>query len=232
MEVKIKVSDLPECVANELGGKKVSVTAEFANDAVSVENFIQMIAASITGAAQDLVRGIAEHGTFERQEPPADSDESDRAAYIGVKTVEAYPQEQDGEPGYVVIYPGGYRSWSPADVFEKHYFRLDSSDGVSAVDVEHMQCLSDMHTVPVGVAPNEAHSLSLRVALPSGFIFFATASCDGYSLVPDTFVRHLCQWRMRDAMLDALRFVYLWGRNGMRIQASTGETEKEIGNGK
>ena len=42
--------------------------------------------------------------------------------YIGVKHVEAYPEEKDGKQGYVVIYPDGDKSWSPKDVFESAYF--------------------------------------------------------------------------------------------------------------
>ena len=40
--------------------------------------------------------------------------------YIGVKIVKAEPQVKNGKPGYKVVYPDGYVSWSPKDVF----FRL------------------------------------------------------------------------------------------------------------
>jgi hypothetical protein len=43
--------------------------------------------------------------------------------YIGVKMVEAEPQEKDGKPGYAVKYEDGYTSWSPKDVFERAYFQ-------------------------------------------------------------------------------------------------------------
>ena len=43
-------------------------------------------------------------------------------AYIGTKIVMAAPQEgPKGEPGYRVIYPDGYASWSPAATFEAAY---------------------------------------------------------------------------------------------------------------
>jgi hypothetical protein len=46
--------------------------------------------------------------------------------YIGVKIIQAEPQERFGthggdEPGYKVIYEGGYASWSPKETFEKAY---------------------------------------------------------------------------------------------------------------
>ncbi len=59
--------------------------------------------------------------------------------YIGSKLIRAYPLDEcsflkqfkgeDGHdianretrPGYLVIYPDGYKSWSPKDVFETAY---------------------------------------------------------------------------------------------------------------
>ena len=55
--------------------------------------------------------------------------------YIGTKIIQAEPSIRGGcykgrtalsaelakEPGYRVIYPDGYESWSPKDVFEKAY---------------------------------------------------------------------------------------------------------------
>lgn len=44
--------------------------------------------------------------------------------YIGTKLIEAIPAQKDGEDGYKVVYPDGYISWSPADVFERAYLPL------------------------------------------------------------------------------------------------------------
>lgn len=48
--------------------------------------------------------------------------------YIGTKIIQAEPRnkdygpvEQQGEPGYSVVYPDGYTSWSPAAAFEEAY---------------------------------------------------------------------------------------------------------------
>ena len=38
--------------------------------------------------------------------------------YYGTKRITAYPKEQDGKPGYRMLYADGYQSWSPKDVFE------------------------------------------------------------------------------------------------------------------
>lgn len=68
--------------------------------------------------------------------------------YIGVKIVKAEPMsegefnkqtrrslsplmEKSTEPGYKVVYPDGYVSWSPKDVFEKAYRELDCVDFIN-----------------------------------------------------------------------------------------------------
>ncbi len=62
--------------------------------------------------------------------------------YLGVKLIEAepmdrkefeetvkqknYPEEWPNELGYKVVYPDGYVSWSPKEVFEEAYRRIDN----------------------------------------------------------------------------------------------------------
>lgn len=52
--------------------------------------------------------------------------------YIGVKIVKAEPQEKDGIKGYRIMYPDGYVSWSPKDVFESAYKVLDCEDFINS----------------------------------------------------------------------------------------------------
>lgn len=39
--------------------------------------------------------------------------------YVTLKKVQAEKQERDGQAGYKIVYPDGYESWCPADVFEE-----------------------------------------------------------------------------------------------------------------
>ena len=48
--------------------------------------------------------------------------------YIGSKIIQAESQEKDGRQGYKVIYPDGYVSWSPTDVFEEAYREIGQSE--------------------------------------------------------------------------------------------------------
>lgn len=49
--------------------------------------------------------------------------------YIGCKIIKARRMIQKGQQGYEVLYPDGYVSWSPVDVFEEAY-RL----------INHLEC--------------------------------------------------------------------------------------------
>jgi hypothetical protein len=51
-------------------------------------------------------------------------------AYIGAKIILAEPQERavDGKPGYRVVYPDGYESWSPAATFEQAYREISADE--------------------------------------------------------------------------------------------------------
>ena len=53
--------------------------------------------------------------------------------YIGTKIIQAEPltknydpPETNGQPGYKVVYPDGYTSWSPAAAFEEAYRPCDA----------------------------------------------------------------------------------------------------------
>jgi hypothetical protein len=56
-------------------------------------------------------------------------------AYVGTKIIKAEPckawkdagDHKIGDDGYKVVYPDGYVSWSPKDVFEDAYKEIDMS---------------------------------------------------------------------------------------------------------
>ena len=47
--------------------------------------------------------------------------------YLGVKLIEAEPDfNENNEEGYFVVYSDGYTSWSPKEVFEEAYRRVNN----------------------------------------------------------------------------------------------------------
>jgi hypothetical protein len=49
-------------------------------------------------------------------------------AYVGAKIILAAPEDKDGQPGYRVVYPDGYVSWSPKATFEECYRPVNLSE--------------------------------------------------------------------------------------------------------
>lgn len=54
--------------------------------------------------------------------------------FIGIKAVKAWPETKDGQAGWGVEYGDGYRSWSPASVFEAAYQEVENTDADRLVE--------------------------------------------------------------------------------------------------
>ena len=63
--------------------------------------------------------------------------------YIGCKKIKAEPapatedvgEYEKGDPGYKVVYPDGYVSWSPKEVFEEAYKAIDELTYQDAIEM-------------------------------------------------------------------------------------------------
>lgn len=107
--------------------------------------------------------------------------------FIGVKMIEAvemtagearakgYRVNQDcvdETHGYEVIYEGGYKSWSPADVFEKAYYKLADVDGNTITDRDVKFFIKKIDNVKVGTKTTNTTLTCL-----TGFEVHGQASC-------------------------------------------------------
>lgn len=54
--------------------------------------------------------------------------------YIGTKIVQAEARQKDGEHGFDVVYPDGYRSWSPEAAFLGAYRPIEGGSNLSFDD--------------------------------------------------------------------------------------------------
>lgn len=56
-------------------------------------------------------------------------------SYVGTKIIRAREHPgAHGRPGYEVIYEDGYKSWSPADTFERCYRLITTQEKELALD--------------------------------------------------------------------------------------------------
>ena len=92
--------------------------------------------------------------------------------YVGVKRIQAEPQEKDGKPGYHVVYEDGYESWSPKDVFERAYLAIARPDKLTDADIANFMSCGEM------LSENRGEKTTLvEFIMPTGWIDYEVSSC-------------------------------------------------------
>lgn len=116
----------------------------------------------------------------------------------------------DTEGGYEVTYEGGYKSWSPADVFEKYYYMItdDNASKINKQDVENFIENVDVTTIGKKTTVVNAHLLS-------GFDTVRHSSC----VSPENYSEELGkEYAMEEVINDTwghLGFVLQWAKYGL-----------------
>ena len=145
--------------------------------------------------------------------------------FIGVKLIEAvamtagqarekgYRVNQNcinDTAGYEVTYEGGYKSWSPADVFEKSYYKLADVDGNAITDKDVKGFIKQIDNVKVG-----AKTTNTTLTCLTGFEVHGQASC----VNPDDFDINVganyAQIKAEDKIWEGLGFVLQWAKYGL-----------------
>lgn len=136
----------------------------------------------------------------------------EKQTYLGVKRVEAYPEERDGKPGYAVIYPDGYKSWSPKDVFEAAYFPIRDGRFIQDDDI---QAFIDASKVDIQVNPGQ---VMVKVIYPNGLTDvegMASSDIEGF----DYHIASVnCMHKIRERLWDYMVFVMSWASDGLKIK--------------
>ena len=131
--------------------------------------------------------------------------------FIGVKCVKAEWHCNDkGEPGYKVVYPDGYESWSPEEAFEKHYFPITRSDKLTPEDIRNWMGMSISTSVD-----GDAKTTLVRVEMPSGFIDWEASSCVSPENYNQEIGRKICLEHIETRVWKLLGFVLQWGVHGL-----------------
>lgn len=145
--------------------------------------------------------------------------------FIGIKMVDAvemiagearakgYRVNQDcidETAGFEVTYEGGYKSWSPADVFQKYYYRLNDVDGNSIIEKDVKYFIKKIDNVKVGTKTTNTTLTCL-----TGFEVHGQASC----VNPDNFDINVganyAQIKAEDKIWENLGFVLQWAKYGL-----------------
>lgn len=145
--------------------------------------------------------------------------------YMGVKLIQAevmnlgayntlrgWPIPSDEDPtkeGYLVIYPDGYRSWSPKGQFEEYYFALANPTRISPVDINCM-------VASVEVSKLDPKTTLVGVELVTGFKQYATSACVAPENYDESIGRTVALKKVEDNIWFAMGFVLQWANYGLK----------------
>jgi len=130
---------------------------------------------------------------------------------IGVKMVEAWPEERDGTPGCAIRYPDGYVSWSPLDVFEKAYFELADETGTKITQFDVNRFMYEIDAKQI-----DEKTTLVKCVTQSGFVQYESSSC----VDPKNYgheIGTLCGLkRIEDSIWKLLGFTLQWAKDGLK----------------
>lgn len=145
--------------------------------------------------------------------------------YIGVKLIEAkpmklgaynefksWPMPSDEDPekeGYLVVYPDGYKSWSPKEIFESSHLQIGDDNTVTQRNVDHF--IDSIHVEQFGEKTTVVHA-----KLVNGYVITETSS----SVDPANFNLELgakiARGRIEESIWQLLGFLLQCGFNGFK----------------
>ena len=154
----------------------------------------------------------------------------DLKTFIGVKMIQAKPMNYhqflsevknvneavakhevygEDKEGYLVVYPDGYKSWSPKDVFEAAYFGLEADNVISKNDVENF------------IDDGKFTQLSDKSAVvtytgKTGFEYNEISACVDPARFREEIAMTVTKNSVMDRVWEHLGFVLQWAKNGLK----------------
>lgn len=129
--------------------------------------------------------------------------------YIGIKMIEAVPGIKNDQEGYNIIYPDGYASWSPKDVFETSYLPVSHPNSLVAADIDQMMAR-------IQVSDVDSKTTIVHTELVTGFSLYETSSC----VSPENYNPQLgtdqCIAKIRSKLWFAMGFILQWAKYGLK----------------
>lgn len=138
-------------------------------------------------------------------------------SYVGFKMIEAEPQMEsesgrhciEDREGYKVVYPDGYVSWSPKEVFEKAYMQVGDNNTITVENVENF--IKETQTYLVG---NKSTMLSATLA--NGYVIIESSSCVDPVNYNEEIGKRICMDKIKDKIWMLLGFLLQTAKNGVK----------------
>ena len=136
--------------------------------------------------------------------------------YIGTKLIEAIPAQKNGEDGYKVVYPDGYNSWSPADVFERAYLPLSINTRLNTDKPSIGQDMVDDFIAHTEVQTLGDKTTVVRAVLCNGFELVESSSCVSKENYSEELGAQICMKKIKDKVWFLLGFLLQTAVHGVK----------------
>ena len=136
--------------------------------------------------------------------------------YIGTKLIEAIPAQKDGEDGYKVVYPDGYNSWSPADVFERAYLPLSINTRLNTDKPSIGQEMVDDFIAHTEVQTLGDKTTVVRAVLRNGFELVESSFCVSKENYSEELGAQICMKKIKDKIWFLLGFLLQTAVHGVK----------------
>ena len=136
--------------------------------------------------------------------------------YMGFKTVEAEPMEKGGLAGYKVVYPDGYESWSPKDVFERAYMEVVPNPALKTAEPSISQQMVDDFIEETEVLTIGEKTTFVRAVLRNGFEICDSSSCVSKENYDEEIGAEICMKHIKDKVWAFLGFLLETAINGVK----------------
>lgn len=152
-------------------------------------------------------------------------------SYIGCKLIQATPAYRDGdrvipaddphicgvhlEKGYKVVYPNGYESWSPKDVFEQAYLPLFVNQKLRTNAPSISQQMVDDFIREIEVITMGDKNTVVRAILRNGFEIVESSGCVSVENYDESKGAEICLGKIKDKVWMLLGFLLQTAVNGV-----------------
>ena len=135
--------------------------------------------------------------------------------YIGTKIIQAEPATKDGKDGYKVVYPGGYESWSPKDVFEAAYLPLVVNPNLRTDKPSISQEMVNDFIASCEVRTMGDKCTVVRATLRNGFEIVESSACVSAENYDEELGAKICMKKIEDKVWFLLGFLLQTAVNGI-----------------
>lgn len=135
--------------------------------------------------------------------------------YIGTKVISAEYCEKEGKGGYTVVYEDGYKSWSPAEAFEKSYLPIETNPNLKTDKPSISQRMVDEFICKVDVMTMGEKTTVVKATLKNGFEIVEASSCVSKENYDEKLGAEICMKKIKDKVWAFLGFLLQTGVYGV-----------------